>query len=152
MTYVERKEELKLLISFDDSKWICGTLWKHFFTTMGASASDDFEKMIEQLNPGSLTEKQHLLEESVLYARIAALMVEADLQERQHSSNMFTFESQTSGDTQGSCLAGHLTQTGLASEDALVEEAVQLNELALMGSMLLSLIKFDVVCARAAAQ
>ena len=65
---------------------------------------------------------------------------------------MFAFESQTSGDTQGSCLAGHLSQTGLASEDALVEEAVQLNELALMGSMLLSLIKFDVVCERASAQ
>ena len=40
------------------------------------------------------------------------------------------------------------SSTGLASEDALVEEAVQLNELALMGSMLLSLIKFDGVCAK----
>lgn len=33
-TYVERKEELKLLISFEDSKWICGTLWKHFFAAV----------------------------------------------------------------------------------------------------------------------
>ena len=48
-------------------------------------------------------------------------------------------ESQSSGFGQS---------TGLASEDALVEEAVSLNELALMGSMLLSLIKFDSVCAK----
>ena len=84
----------------------------------------------------------------MLYARIAALMVEADLQERQHSSNMFTFES---GESQASSLGGtavNNSSTGLASEDALVEEAVQLNELALMGSMLLSLIKFDGVCAK----
>ena len=36
-THVERKEELKLLISFEDSKWICATLWKHFFTTVASS-------------------------------------------------------------------------------------------------------------------
>ena len=36
-THVERKEELRLLISFEDSKWICATLWKHFFTTVASS-------------------------------------------------------------------------------------------------------------------
>ena len=36
--------------------------------------------------------------------------------------------------------------TGICSEDVLIDEAVALNELALMGSMLLSLIKFDQVC------
>lgn len=66
-------------------------------------------------------------------------MAEADLQERHHSSNLFAFESQ-SLDSQGSC-----GNTGLISEDALIEEAVSLNELSLMGSMLLSLIKFDTV-------
>mgnify|MGYP001626585250 CR=1 FL=1 len=50
--------------------------------------------MVSSLDLKKLNEKQHILEESVLYARVAALMVEADLQERQHAGNIFTFESQ----------------------------------------------------------
>lgn len=34
VTHVERREELHLLVSFDDSKWICDTLWKHFFASL----------------------------------------------------------------------------------------------------------------------
>ena len=60
----------------------------------GKVSAEDFEQVIENLNPAKLGEKQHILEDSVLYARIAALMVEADLQEKQHSSNMFSFDSQ----------------------------------------------------------
>ena len=71
-------------------------------------------------------------------------MVEADLQEKQNSSNMFSFESQTA-DSQATGTYTS-TATGLVSEDALIEEAVSLNELALMGSMLLALIKFDKAC------
>ena len=75
-TYVERKEELKLLISFEDSKWICATLWKHFFTsvqqaantTTGAGARnndhddkfgdvEEIETLIEKLSPTVLAEK-----------------------------------------------------------------------------------------------
>ena len=51
---------------------------------------------------------------------------------------MFAFETQSLGDSQGPA-----NQTGLASEERLIEEAAQINELALMGSMLLSLLKFD---------
>ena len=93
-THVERKEELKLLISFDDSKWISATLWQHFFTLIqqqecttssengrrdGMHSPDDIQAIVERLSPALLAEKQHVLEESVLYARVAALMVEADL-------------------------------------------------------------------------
>jgi len=37
----------------------------------------------------------------------------------------------------------------LFSEDSMIEEAVQLNELAIMGSMLMSLIRFDTACQKA---
>ena len=70
--------------------------------------------------------------------RMAARMVEVDLHEIQNTSNMFAFETQSLGDSQGPA-----NQTGLASEERLIEEAAQINELALMGSMLLSLLKFD---------
>lgn len=155
ITHVERREELRLLVSFEDCKWICDTLWKHFFASVSddgqapknTSNADgqDLEKLIEGLDLRKLTEKQHILEESVLYARIAALMVEADLQERQHASNIFTFESQNA-DSQSSLSAN---ATGLFSEDSMIEEAVQLNELSIMGSMLMSLIRFDTACQKA---
>ena len=99
-THAERREELHLLVSFSDCKWICDTLWKNFFAVLTPSAvrddnarGEEFEEMIERLDLKQLNDKQHILEESVLYARLAALMVEADLQERQHASNMFTFDS-----------------------------------------------------------
>ena len=66
MTHVERKEELKLLISFEDAKWICSTLWKQFFNSVADSESnkngakistEDFEQIIENLNPCTLSEK-----------------------------------------------------------------------------------------------
>ena len=103
-TYAERREELRLLVSFSDCKWICDTLWKHFFTVIAPSVEmskinsegmdgPDFERFVESIDLRKLTNKQHILEESILYARLAALMVEADLQERQHTSNIFTFDS-----------------------------------------------------------
>ena len=60
---------------------------------------------------------------------------------------MFTFDSQT-GDSQTSLGGRASTLTGIFSEESMIDEAVQLNELALMGSMLLSLLKFDKVCTR----
>lgn len=37
-TYAERKEELRLLISFDDCKWLCDTFWQHFFKVVAPVA------------------------------------------------------------------------------------------------------------------
>ena len=56
-THTERREELRLLVSFSDCKWICDTLWKHFFAVVTPSIAnkenmkgEDFEKMIETLD------------------------------------------------------------------------------------------------------
>ena len=95
-TYVERRDELRLLVSFDDCKWICDTLWKNFFARPGQEnikEANDLHKALEAVDLSEFGERLHILEESVLYARTAALMVEADLQERQHASNIFSFES-----------------------------------------------------------
>ena len=45
-------------------------------------------------------------------------MVEVDLHEIQKTGNMFTFETQSLGESQGPS-----NQTGLASEEKLIEEA-----------------------------
>ena len=100
-------------------------------------SKDDFQNTISEFKTADIAGKMEILVESVRYARVAARMVEVDLHEIQNANNMFSFETQ-SLDSQGPT-----NQTGLASEDRLIEEAVQINELSLMGSMLFSLLKFD---------
>ena len=142
MTNTEFKDHFSLIISFEEAKWICNTLWRNFFQAVQKGAKgevnkDNFENTINELKTQEIAGKMQLLAESVRYARVAARMVEVDLHEIQNTGNMFTFETQ-SLDSQGPA-----NQTGLSSEERLIEEAVQINELALMGSMLLSLLKFD---------
>lgn len=55
-THAERREELRLLVSFTDCKWVCDTLWKHFFAVVTPNDTsenmrgEDFERMVEKLD------------------------------------------------------------------------------------------------------
>jgi hypothetical protein len=62
-------------------------------------------------------------------------MAENDLNEAQKRKDIFSLESQMSGQATNS--------TGLVSEEKLVEEAASITELVLVQKMLLALIKFE---------
>ena len=67
-------------------------------------------------------------------------MVEVDLQDIQNRGNIFNFDTQS----YESAFLSNLTS--LTNEEKLIEEIVQINEIAIMGSMLMSLMKFDRCC------
>ena len=85
-----------MIVTFEDCQWVADKLWRAFFTDKDTDHSD-IEESIKNLDLSKLLEKKKILEESVLYARAAALMVESDLQEKENISNIFAFESQTDG-------------------------------------------------------
>jgi hypothetical protein len=65
-------------------------------------------------------------------------MIDTDLKDLQHTSSLFMLETQSLSSQLESC-------TGIPQEDALIEEALSITEIVLMASMLMSLVKFDVV-------
>ena len=86
MTNTEFKDHFSLIISFEEAKWICNTLWRSFFQAIqkeakGEVTKDDFESTVNELKTQEIASKMQILAESVRYARVAARMVEVDLHE-----------------------------------------------------------------------
>jgi hypothetical protein len=84
-TIVERRDAYSLLISYEESKYICNYFWKSFVEITNTSLEkcseqqENLEDTLSHIDFANCIQFVEILDEAIKFGAIASFMVEADM-------------------------------------------------------------------------